>query len=41
MGAIFADGFEQSRDQGCSHDLEFEGLWIGDLDSRVVIIFMV
>lgn len=41
MRSIFANGFKQSWDEGCANDLEFERLWIGDLDCSLAIVFVI
>ena len=41
MRTILADGFKQTRDERCSHNLKFEGLRVGNLDCFVPVILMV
>ena len=28
--AVFANGFQKPWEEGCAHDLEFEGFWVGN-----------
>ena len=41
MGFILSDCLQQTRNQCCSDDLEFEGFRVRNLDASVAIIFVV
>jgi hypothetical protein len=41
MRTILADGFKQTRDKCCSHDLKFEALGVGNLYCFVSVVLMI